>query len=460
MKPNFVVKILMLLLLVSAAAYAQKDSLSVDYNSFKRLIKVIPPSKHDQTQFSLKIKAKETSIKKNNNQVISGYKTSNRLFVDQVITPMIKPYLPKLAKMPKTEMINNLVLFVHELYITYFGKDFYRWGGDILDLDDPQTEDYRYNYKYGLDCSGFTASAYELAVFYKLLKPEDEGALFSSKGFELFCKRTGLQDKGGRGGTSNNFRLDTRDLILIGREVFTVRKGAAPTDEQLALLQPGDIVIRDGHVGIIVFINKKPYFLESGGYVLPKKGGLPYPAGKSIEMFANDGELHIKRALADDKPIAEKAIEKNTEKVADKNTEKVAVSDSTDISVSLPDTLFEAEGEYVLPVHVTGFNNIGAISIKLEFDSTVVRYRGLVDEPKNFMAGSRIANSVNIGWFDITGNTPMNFGAGDLFFIKFYYTGKGSTKIKFSSRLRQTEIADGTAHPLKVKFGDGSIGSK
>lgn len=438
---SYLLILVTLFLSLQAFSYAQTDTTAVSYDSFKRVIKIPAPTAALKKEFNALSKAKEITIKKENGKTIKGYSTSNKVFLKKVIAPIVKPYLSELSKMQPADMINTLALFGHELFSLYFGRDFYRWGGDILDLDDPQNESIRYTCKYGLDCSGFSTSPYELAVYFGLLKPEDDGALFSSKGFELYCKKNNIKDSGGREGTSNNYRLDTKELAGLGRDVFTVKKGTAPTDAQLKMLQPGDLVGRDGHFGIIVFINSKPYYLESGGYVLPVKGGLPYPAGRSIEMFAKDGDVFIKRSLPD------YAVESKGA--------NVIKNESTGITMSVPDTSFAKEGIYNVPVRVTNFNNIGAISLRFQFDSTVVRYKGLMGAPKDFLAGAGRADIVNIGWFDMTARTPMNFGAGDLFYIQFHYLGKGSTDVKFF--VPDCEIANGIAQPLKVNYIDGKI---
>ena len=439
----FIVSVI-LLFSIQSLTYSQPDQLSMDYNNFTRKIAIPKPTKGQMKEFNGEVKAKQISLKKENGKTITGFKTANKKFLEKVIAPILKPHLKELAKMQPADMINTLTLFEHELFRTYFGKDFYRWGGDILDLDDPQDEEIRHQYKYGLDCSGFSTSPYELAVYFGLMKPEDQGALFSSKGFELYCKKNNITEKGGREGTSNSYRLDTKELAVLGREIFAVKKGTAPTEAQMSLIQPGDLVGRDGHFGIIVFINNKPYYLESGGYVVPQKGGLPYPASQSIEIFAKDGDVFIRRALPD--ITFEKSVS-----IAEDN-------DPLAITIAVPDTVLSKEGVYNIPVRVTNFKNIGAISLRLMFDSTVIRYVGLMGAHKDFLAGNGRADIVNLGWFDMTARTPMNFGNGDLFYLQFKYLGKGSTSIKFITN--DCEIANGVAQPLKVKYIDGKIRRK
>jgi hypothetical protein len=428
-----------MILLSSVLVLGQADSLSVEYGSFKRKIKIPVPSEKLKKEFNALTKSKEAVVTKENGKIIKGYSTGNREFLKKVIAPILKPRLKELSKMKKTELINTLTLFEHELFSVYFGRDFYRWGGDILDLDDPQDEEIRHEYKYGLDCSGFSTSPYELAVYFGLIKPDDEAALFSSKGFELYCVKNNVQDKGGREGTSNHFRLDTRELAGLGREVFSVKKGGSPTEEQIALLQPGDLAGKNGHFGIIAFINNKPYYLESGGYVLPKKGGLPYPALPALAMCTVDGDLTIRRCLPDDNAV--KTV---------KNSPK-----ETGIKVFIPDTAVTEGGIYNIPLKVVNFKNIGAISLKVQFDSTLLAYKGLMGAPKDFLAGAGKPGFVNIGWFDMTARTPMNFGDGDLFYMQFEYKAKGDAKIGFV--LKDCEIADGAAAPLPVKFQEGVL---
>lgn len=266
------------------------------YDSFSKEITIPPVSVENAKKFNPLVKAEFKTIIKNGKE-FSGYVSNNKKFLEEVITPILKPHLQNLKTKHPVEIINILALFGHEIFRKYFGKDFYRWGGDILDLDDPQDESIRYEFAYGLDCSGFTTLPYELAVYFKLFSPEATSALFSSKGFEFFCKQNNVEDKGGREGTSNNFRVDTKDLYTLGNEIIRIEKNQTPTSEQLALLQAGDIVGRDGHFGIIVEIEDELFFLESGGWVVPNNDGFPCSIKESIEIFAKRGTVSVRRCL-------------------------------------------------------------------------------------------------------------------------------------------------------------------
>ena len=272
-----------------------KLSFDSNYYPLQKLISIPEITDSERSEFNRDVKSEFTSISDENNNKISGYKTTNEIFLEKVITPLIKPHLTELTKMNKTEKINYLTLFSFELYQRYFGKDFYRWGGDIFDLDDPQEKGVRSSFAYGLDCSGFVAIPYQLAVYFNLLS-EDE-ALFSSQGYKKYCLTNDRKDIGGRNETSNNYRLDTPELAEIGEVVFNLDKGQIPTEEQIKLLQPGDIVGRSGHFGIIAELNGTPYYFESGGRVVPRNHGTPVIAKEALGIIASYKPISVRRCL-------------------------------------------------------------------------------------------------------------------------------------------------------------------
>ncbi|MBZ0199653.1 MAG: hypothetical protein K8H86_07290, partial [Ignavibacteriaceae bacterium] len=226
---------------------------------------------------------------------ISGYPTHNKNIVDEVISQAVIPNLDVLKKLPKNKIVNELTILTFNIYQTYIGKSFYRWGGDIFDLDDPQAESVRFTKSYGLDCSGFATSGYELAVYYNLLSPNE--ALFSSKGFSAYCLLNNLKDSGGRDDTPNNYRVDTKELAFLGEEIFKINRNTSLDDHQIKQLQAGDIMGKNGHFGIIVEINNQLYYLESGGWVLSKNEQKPVPIKEAIVGFAKHGPIYIRRCL-------------------------------------------------------------------------------------------------------------------------------------------------------------------
>jgi hypothetical protein len=225
----------------------------------------------------------------------AGFKTQNREFLEDVITPAVEPYLKDLSTLSHSEIINELALFTFNIYQAYFGKSFYRWGGDLFDLDDAQTRGSTSRKLYGLDCSGFVTAPYELAVHFGLIP--DTRTLFSWQGFKHYCETTGFQDRGGLDGGPNNYRLDTRELYQLGEEVIQIEKGGALTPEDMRKLRPGDIAGRNGHVGMIVFIHNEPYYIESGGRVVPSVDGYPVKADVALEIFARNRYVSVRRGM-------------------------------------------------------------------------------------------------------------------------------------------------------------------
>lgn len=271
------------------------ESFDNEFYPLQSLISIPDITEAQRAEFNPNVESEFTSVIEEDGSEFSGYKTNNKVFLEKVIAPLIKPHLSQISQMKQTEIINYFTLFSFEIYQRYFGKSFYRWGGDILDLDDPQEKGVRNNFAYGLDCSGFVASPYELAVYFGLMK-EDE-TLFASSGYRKYCLANDKQDIGGREGSSNNYRLDTQELAELGREDFRLEKGQIPTIEQIKLLRPGDIVGRSGHFGIIAELKGEPYYLESGGWVVPKNGGIPAYAFEALKIFASSGSISVRRCL-------------------------------------------------------------------------------------------------------------------------------------------------------------------
>lgn len=281
---------------LSSCSIFQPHADFIEYGSFARPIDVVLPDPGLQSRFNRDVPGVPMTITKDS-LVLNGFVTRNRLFLDSILLPTLRPRIEDLKKKPLHDVIGELTLFTHEMYREWFGPGFYRWGGDILDLDDPQEEGNRARTLFGLDCSGFASAPYEIAVALGLLSADDTASVFSSEGFARYARTHGMRDLGGRRRTANRYRVDTHDFLRLGREVLHVPKGTTPRDEDLVLLRSGDIVGRTGHVGIIVVIGGEPFYLESGGSVLPRNGNYPHRAGPALAVFARGGDLTVRRAL-------------------------------------------------------------------------------------------------------------------------------------------------------------------
>ncbi|MBI2420381.1 MAG: hypothetical protein HYV28_21175 [Ignavibacteriales bacterium] len=230
------------------------------------------------------------------NLIVFGYPTHNKEIYESIILPYMQKNYGRLKQLPYKEIINECTLLSFTLYTSLVGKSFYRWGGDIGDIDDPQPEGVRYKKRYGLDCSGFATSGYEIANRAGLIPDTAKEALFCRAGLINYTKSHPFRLRGAVLGGNNNYRLDTSELAELGTVVFSLPKGGQPNDAQIAKLQAGDIVGLDGHVGIIAFVAGKPYYLESGGYVLPEHNFEPVPAQVALAEFASFCEISVRRA--------------------------------------------------------------------------------------------------------------------------------------------------------------------
>jgi len=269
---------------------------SIDAEDLSCIIKLNKEYIENQNEFFLSTLS-DSSISMRNGRMLAGYKTNNKYFLDEVIKPAVESYKSQILLMNQREIVNQLTIFAFQAYQQVFGKEFYRWGGDILDLDDPQFESIRHKYKYGLDCSGMSVVGYELAAYLGLLKGEE--LLYSSPGFKYYCETTGFKDVGALDGGSNNFRLDTKELDQLGTVIIKVEKDGLIPEEAVKNLRAGDIVGRNGHFGVIVESHSKLYYLESGGWVVPEIGGRPVEIQQAINKFAENGYVSVRRCIGE-----------------------------------------------------------------------------------------------------------------------------------------------------------------
>jgi hypothetical protein len=110
---------------------------TISYKDFDQFIEVPMPSENDTAKFNLSIDGIKDTILLESGEELTGAITNNRQFFNEVVDPALQGYIDKLKDQSKVEAINNLAIFSHQVYQNYFGKGFYRWGGDIFDLDHP-----------------------------------------------------------------------------------------------------------------------------------------------------------------------------------------------------------------------------------------------------------------------------------------------------------------------------------
>ncbi|HEX2868316.1 MAG TPA: T9SS type A sorting domain-containing protein [Ignavibacteriales bacterium] len=125
------------------------------------------------------------------------------------------------------------------------------------------------------------------------------------------------------------------------------------------------------------------------------------------------------------------------------------------VSVSAINAKAEAGDSVTIPINVSGFVNVGAITIKLQFDPGVLAFGRALNWDSQIpeaMAGEK-NGIVTIAWDGLTG---VNKSGGSLVELRFLYIG-GTTSLNF---LPQSEIADVEANPMQVTYINGSIKKK
>ncbi len=127
------------------------------------------------------------------------------------------------------------------------------------------------------------------------------------------------------------------------------------------------------------------------------------------------------------------------------------------ISIKIDDVVAEnsSANEIVIPVNVTDFDNIGAVSLKINFDPSVIFYARAENINSNINLNVTEQNGiVTIGWFDITGSSPASLGDSKFLDLVFNYN-TGSCSLQFIRT--QCEVSDSKGQLLNVKYYDGFI---
>ncbi|MCD4745032.1 MAG: hypothetical protein K8R58_01900, partial [Bacteroidales bacterium] len=140
------------------------------------------------------------------------------------------------------------------------------------------------------------------------------------------------------------------------------------------------------------------------------------------------------------------------------------VIEYTDGSISQSITLVTATiatmtaspgNEILIPVDVTGFNNVGAITFFISFDPNVLSFISL--ENINFeipgVQANVMSNPTQLGIVWSTSSNPANIGSGKLFDLKFVYNG-GTSDLTFEPGC---EVSNLSLDMLDVTYFNGGI---
>ncbi len=129
------------------------------------------------------------------------------------------------------------------------------------------------------------------------------------------------------------------------------------------------------------------------------------------------------------------------------------------VTLSLPTQTAAIGSALTLPVTVTGFNNIGSISLTITFDKSVLTYSGFANQSvfaANNVSPVDSANKygfVKFSWFDAS--SPLNIGNGKLVDLLFTYKG-GTTSLTFAN-LIASSITDANGNSSNPSKTDGQV---
>ena len=125
---------------------------------------------------------------------------------------------------------------------------------------------------------------------------------------------------------------------------------------------------------------------------------------------------------------------------------------SAQITVKLPNYTVPTNGASIsIPLDVTNFNGIGAISLKISYDPAVLTFQSIPDPiPGNFISNAS-GGVISIGWFSLS---PLNAGTSTLLHLNFQHI-QGNSDLTFVSNV--CSIADTGATTLSISYVNGIV---
>ncbi len=125
------------------------------------------------------------------------------------------------------------------------------------------------------------------------------------------------------------------------------------------------------------------------------------------------------------------------------------------VTVTIPEKTLTTSGEtFSLPINVTDFNNIGAISLKIEYDQSALTFNNVTTSLSASLITSESNGVITIGWFSPDGSTALNVPDGK--FVDLNFTHKsGNSDVSF--QLNKCEVTDINQAALQVSYTNGKV---
>lgn len=115
-----------------------------------------------------------------------------------------------------------------------------------------------------------------------------------------------------------------------------------------------------------------------------------------------------------------------------------------------------ANTSFSVPITAMKLQNVGAISLKIKYNAALLNFTGISNAPSSINFTSNASTgTISLGWFDMTGNTPVSFDSTKLVDLNFTATSLGSSTIEFLGS--QSEISNSLGQIVVVEYVNGSV---
>lgn len=106
-----------------------------------------------------------------------------------------------------------------------------------------------------------------------------------------------------------------------------------------------------------------------------------------------------------------------------------------------------------IPIKVKSFNDISAISLKIEYDVNSLQFMGVKNGIRTFIVND-VDGVISIGWYDGTLSNPIYIDSGVLCELEMLHKS-GSSQISFITD--ECEITNSSGQQIQVNFINGSV---
>jgi len=173
---------------------------------------------------------------------------------------------------------------------------------------------------------------------------------------------------------------------------------------------------------------------------------------KSLTIASNDQTVDVKCLAVGDVNMSFVPTD-NPSSVLSKTTVARSLTLMPTINVG------KGAGGILLPVVVNEFTGVGAITLKIAFDSSLMSFSKVSNAPVGVTFTANAANGVlTLIWFDATGGSnPINIANGKLLDIEFTLSGASNSgqTTHFTINQAASEVADTNGDPVSVSYENG-----